>query len=86
MPCISQFFGLSIRIYYADHNPPHFHVSYGDHEAVFSIETLDILFGSLPRRARGLALEWASLHRAELLENWDLARIGVPLHEIEPLE
>ena len=51
MPCISQFFGVSIYIYYNDHAPPHFHASYAEHEAVISIDTLAIQFGALPRRA-----------------------------------
>ncbi len=31
-------------------------------------------------------VEWASLHRAELLDDWDLARQGLSLKEIEPLQ
>jgi hypothetical protein len=73
-------------MYFSDHNPPHFHACYAEHEAAISIETLEILFGDLPRRARALAIEWASLHRAELQANWDLARAGLPLNEIDPLE
>jgi len=33
MPTISEFFGILIRMYYDDHNPPHFHVFYGEYEA-----------------------------------------------------
>jgi hypothetical protein len=43
-------------------------------------------FRTLPPTAMRLVLEWASLHRAELLENWQLARQGQPLHHIAPLE
>jgi len=28
MPAISVFFGITIRMYYADHSPPHFHAEY----------------------------------------------------------
>jgi Domain of unknown function (DUF4160) len=28
MPEISRFYGIVIQLYYADHPPPHFHVSY----------------------------------------------------------
>jgi hypothetical protein len=86
MPCVSQFFGISISMYYNDHNPPHFHASYGDDEASISIDSLEFEFGDLPRRARALTLEWASLHRAELDANWDLARAGLPLNDIAPLD
>jgi len=31
-------------------------------------------------------LEWAALHRTELLANWQRARAGKPLVRIAPLE
>ena len=86
MPTISTFFGIFIRMYFDEHAPAHFHVYYGDHSAVIEIETLRILKGSLPQRILGLALEWASLHRDELLENWSLAESHKPLKDILPLE
>lgn len=33
-----------------------------------------------------LVLEWAALHKAELLDDWQLARQGQPLKTIAPLE
>ncbi|HVM82116.1 MAG TPA: DUF4160 domain-containing protein [Stellaceae bacterium] len=50
MPEISRFFGIIIRMFYADHEPAHFHAVYGEHEALIAIETLVVLRGSLPRR------------------------------------
>ncbi|HEX3995829.1 MAG TPA: DUF4160 domain-containing protein [Acetobacteraceae bacterium] len=66
MPTLSIFFGIVIRMYYDDHPPPHFHAVYGDHEAKIGIETLELIEGKLPRRALGLVLDWAELHRQEL--------------------
>jgi hypothetical protein len=86
MPRISEFFGIIIAMYYNDHAPPHFHVKYAEHEAELSIDTLETLQGSLPRRGLALVLEWAVLHRNELRENWERARRGEPLARIEPLE
>jgi hypothetical protein len=86
MPRISQFYGISIYMYYRDHAPPHFHAIYAEHEAEFSIETTTIVDGELPRKARGLVREWAETHRDELQRNWDLARAEQPLEPIEPLE
>ena len=86
MPSISEFFGIVIYVYYNDHAPPHFHAKYAEHEALFRIDTLEVYSGELPARAYALVLEWASLHRAELLEDWDLGRQGVSLKEIEPLQ
>lgn len=86
MPQISQFFGIVILMYFNDHAPPHFHATYGEHEAVYTIETMEILRGQLPRRAHGMVVEWATLHRAALRDNWLKARQMVPLERIEPLE
>jgi len=86
MPRISQFFGVVIYMYYNDHFPPHFHAEYGEDEAFYAIETLEVLHGSLPRRAHNMVVEWALLHRAELRENWNRARQEKPLQEIEALD
>lgn len=85
MPRISQFFGITIVMYFNDHAPPHFHARYGGAEAAIEIETLEPLWGDLPQRALGLVLEWAVLHRGELRANWERAREGLPLRPIEPL-
>ena len=86
MPRVSYFFGILIRMFHNDHLPPHFYAEYGDDEAVYEIDTLIISRGRLPRRAHALVVEWATLHRAELRANWDLARRGVPLSEVQPLD
>lgn len=83
---LSRFFGIVIAIYYNDHGVPHFHAKYAGRRASFSISDLTLLEGELPRRATALVLEWAFQHRAELLENWNLARDGRPLRDIAPLE
>jgi Domain of unknown function (DUF4160) len=86
MPELSRFFGIVIRMFYHDHEPPHFHAIYGEYEALIEFETLSIFRGFLPRRAFALVLEWAALHREELREEWCHARNGEPLNEIEPLD
>lgn len=63
MPRVSSFFGIIIAMYFNDHAPPHFHAVYQGQEAQISIESLEILRRSLPRRALALVLEWAVLHR-----------------------
>lgn len=85
MPCISRFFGILIYLYHRDHSPTHFHAEYGEYEALYSIMTLEVIRGELPRRVHNLVLEWADMHREELMENWLLARQHKPLVEIEPL-
>jgi hypothetical protein len=86
MPRISQFFGISIYMYYNDHMPPHFHAEYGEHEGLYTIDTLELLRGGLPRRAHTLVVEWAIAHRGELRANWERAREAVGLQPIDPLD
>jgi hypothetical protein len=77
---------MVIVMYHNDHTPPHFHVRYGSDRALIAIDTLSLLAGGLPPRALGLVTEWAAMHRAELLENWNRARGQTPLKSIAPLE
>jgi hypothetical protein len=86
MPEISRFFGIVIGIYWKEHGVPHFHAKYGEHRASFSIADLSLLEGRLPPRVAGLVLEWAFLHQAELMDNWNLAAVKKPLRDIPPLE
>ena len=85
MPEISRFLGIVIRMYYRDHNPPHFHAEYGENEILVEIETGEI-DGRFPKRALAATLEWLELHRDELEQNWQLARESEPLRPIPPLE
>ena len=75
-----------IAIYHNDHPPAHFHIRYSGTKAKISIETLELLDGVVPPRVRALVIEWASLHRDELRENWRLAVDQLPLRRIDPLE
>lgn len=86
MPEISRFFGIVIKMFYADHRPPHFHAQYGEYEVLLDIQTLGIVGGYLPPRAMGLVMEWASLHQKELLTLWKRAEELKPLGQIEPLK
>ena len=86
MPEISRFFGIVIRMYWDDHNPPHFHAFYGDEEVLIDIRTLSVFSGELSPRAFGLVVEWARIHQRELLEDWQRARSQQPLAKIEPLK
>jgi hypothetical protein len=86
MPTISEFYGILIRMYFMDHAPPHFHAIYGNNEIVIDIRTLEAIQGSLPRRAMGLVLEWASQHRNELEEDWQLCTSRKSPRPIPPLD
>jgi len=86
MPQISCFFGIIISMYYDEHNPPHFHATYGEYKAEISINELNIIVGKLPPRVLGLIIEWAAMHRTELLQNWERIEKGEPIQNILPLE
>ncbi len=86
MPQVSRFFGIVIKMYYNDHQPPHFHAEYNEYIAEITIETFEVLKGELPRRVMGLVLEWAAIHRDELRANWDNAREHTLIEPIAPLE
>ena len=85
MPEVSRFYGIIIKLFYDDHNPPHFHAEYGAHEVLVNINTLAVLSGSLPARALGLVTEWASLHQPELRAAWERASRLQPPGKIQPL-
>ena len=57
MPELSRFYGISIRMYFADHAPPHFHALYGEEEVVIDIRRLAIIRGNFSPRAFGLLME-----------------------------
>ncbi|MDY6830602.1 MAG: DUF4160 domain-containing protein [Thermodesulfobacteriota bacterium] len=86
MPEISRFYGIIVAMFFGDHNPPHFHARYGDEKVVIEIETLRILEGNLSPRALGLVIEWASQHKTELLQNWELAKSNQTPRKIKPLQ
>ena len=86
MPEISRFYGIIIRMYYNDHNPPHFHAIYGSQEAVVGINPVSLLWGDLPGRALSMALEWAALHQQELQANWQRLRASQAPQPVAPLD
>ncbi len=85
MPQISYFLGIIIRMFFKDHNPPHFHAVYGGNEAIININKLEIMEGYIPPRVLGLVIEWAALNQQALIANWERARRGEQLLPIAPL-
>lgn len=85
MPEISRFYGIVVKMYYADHEPGHFHAEYAEHQVRIAIDSLAVLSGTLPPRAMGLVIEWATIHQPELHALWLRAREMEPLGRIEPL-
>lgn len=73
MPVIARFYGILIKMYFSqsEHGIPHIHAIYGEFNAVFVIETLEMLEGDLPARAQRLVKEWAAQHQRELRDMWN---------------
>jgi hypothetical protein len=85
MPEICRFYGIVIKMYFADHAPAHFHAEYAESEARIAIDSLAVLSGTLPPRAMGLVAEWATIHQRELQALWEKARNSQPLDRLAPL-
>jgi hypothetical protein len=73
MPVIARFYGVVVKMYFSqsEHGVPHFHAIYGEYNAVFDIQTLEMLEGDLPVRAQRLVKEWSAQHQQELLRMWN---------------
>lgn len=84
MPTISMFYGILIRMYYDDYNPPHFHAFYGKYKARFSLDG-GLVEGEMPNKQIKLIEAWSIIHKDELLANWELAKNSETLFNITPL-
>ena len=73
MPVIARFYGILIKMYFSqsEHGVPHFHAIYNEFNAVFIIDTLEMLEGDLPVRAQRLVKEWATQYQEELMDMWN---------------
>lgn len=57
MPELSRFFGIIIRMFAevgAEHHVPHFHAYYQEEVGIYSIDPVEMIAGSLPRRQKRL--------------------------------
>ncbi|MEA3444324.1 MAG: DUF4160 domain-containing protein [Bacteroidota bacterium] len=85
MPEISRFYGILIKMYFNEHNPPHFHAEYQGYKATITIKK-GIVEGKMPKRALKLIFEWLEIHQEELFENWSTIEKTGEYNKIEPLD
>jgi hypothetical protein len=86
MPEISRFFGIIIRMFFDEHNPPHLHAEYQGNKAVLDLSG-NIMRGDLRSgTATRLVREWIDLHVTELQEDWERAVAGKEMKKIAPLD
>jgi Domain of unknown function (DUF4160) len=89
VPELTRFFGIIIRMFAevgAPHHVPHFHAYYQEEVGIFSIDPVEMIAGSLPRRQRRLVEAWAELHQNELVADWQALDRGELPRPIEPLK
>ncbi|CAN5352440.1 DUF4160 domain-containing protein [soil metagenome] len=86
MPTLSWFYGISIRMFFNDHAPPHFHAYYGSSQAQVSIATGRILRGTLPLKQRRLVEQWALRYNDCLMAAWALASADKAFERIPGLD
>ncbi len=69
-----------MRMFFNDHDPPHFHVlarrNTSETLATFHIGTLDLLSGSLNSAVRTRVEAWAEARKKDLTSNWERCRRG----------
>lgn len=82
---ISRFFGIIIRMFFDDHDPPHIHVEYQGCKAIFDFNG-NLINGNLnSMTATRLVREWIDLRINELEVDWTLAQAGKQMNKIDPL-
>ena len=86
MPVISTFYGIIIRMFHTEHNPPHLHAHYQSNSAVYDINKCELTDGNMPKKQNALVVAWMELHKDELLANWQLAQGHEELVKIDPLK
>ena len=86
MPVVSVFLGITVRMYFGDHPPPHIHASYQGFEALLDVRTANLIAGDMPRRPLDLVREWIELRRTDILKNWKRAEALEPLERIAGLD
>ena len=84
MPEISRFYGILIKMYFNEHNPPHFHAEYQGYKVTITINK-GIVEGIMPKRALKLIFEWLEIHQEKLIENWNSIKATGDFNKIEPL-
>ncbi len=84
MPTISMFYGILVKMYYDDHNPPHFHAFYNNYVAIYDFEG-ELINGKMPPKQSKLISAWAIIHKEDLKANWSLAKNSEKLFLINPL-
>ena len=83
VPRIASFQGLVVKLYFGDHPPPHVHIYAGRvgrpgvQAARFSIDSGDLIDGTLPAAKLAAATSWCRRHREALSADWGRAQLDL---------
>jgi Domain of unknown function (DUF4160) len=70
MPILVRLQHCVIRMYFKDHNPPHFHIDTTEGRALMAIRTLEVIEGEVEPRALREATDWAEANYDRLWAAW----------------
>ncbi len=85
MPTLCLLDGIAIRLNTREHMPPHFHAFFGGDEISVNLDDdLTVRAGRISSAKQRLLMQWAAVHKEELMRNWDLAQNGLPHEPIAP--
>lgn len=70
MPVIVTVAGVTIYMYFRDHNPPHFHAKEGGDEEVFDLDGESMKGGISPKKHKKVR-KWAKKNQDFLKDQWD---------------
>jgi hypothetical protein len=76
VPVVAIVDGVLIRLYYADHEPAHFHAVAGEAEMLVRIADLVVIAGDLRPSQRRTVLDWAARRQDRLALAWLRCREG----------
>lgn len=71
MPVIANIDSIQIKIYFEDHQPPHFHIWYAEFRGIMTIETLSIMQSDIPAKQLKKARDWAEINQQFLRDKWN---------------
>ncbi|WP_297598037.1 DUF4160 domain-containing protein [uncultured Cetobacterium sp.] len=70
MPVIATFNEITIKMFFNDKLPPHFHALYGNSNALFDLNSLELIEGDLPDEIVDFIIEWSKTCRVKLMDMW----------------
>ena len=85
MPEISRFLGMSIKMLFGDHEPPHVHILDSGAKSKVDFEG-NVLSGFIPENKLKILSRWLLQHRSELDMNWIKVVNDEKPERIEPWE